>query len=68
MTHRPHARPPEPGHVDTSTQASGPAVRVVDLAKEFTGGIQALQGVTFDLPRGELTSIIGPSGCGKTTT
>ena len=24
--------------------------------------------VTFDVPRGELTSIIGPSGCGKTTT
>ena len=25
-------------------------------------------GITFDIPRGELTSIIGPSGCGKTTT
>jgi NitT/TauT family transport system ATP-binding protein len=24
--------------------------------------------VTFDVPQGELTSIIGPSGCGKTTT
>ena len=45
-----------------------PAVRVVDLAKEFPGGVRALGGVTFDVPRGELTSIIGPSGCGKTTT
>jgi NitT/TauT family transport system ATP-binding protein len=45
-----------------------PAVRIVDLAKEFTGGVRALGGVTFDVPRGELTSIIGPSGCGKTTT
>jgi NitT/TauT family transport system ATP-binding protein len=45
-----------------------PAVRVVDLAKEFDGGVRALDGVTFDVPRGELTSIIGPSGCGKTTT
>jgi NitT/TauT family transport system ATP-binding protein len=44
-----------------------PAVRVVDLAKEFPGGIRALDGVTFDVPSGELTSIIGPSGCGKTT-
>ena len=30
--------------------------------------MRALDGVSFDVPRGELTSIIGPSGCGKTTT
>ena len=46
----------------------GPAVRVVDVTKEFAGGVRALDGVTFDVPRGELTSVIGPSGCGKTTT
>ncbi len=43
------------------------AVRVVDLTKDF-GGAQAIGGISFDAPRGELTSIIGPSGCGKTTT
>jgi NitT/TauT family transport system ATP-binding protein len=51
-----------------SGNGGGPAVRIVDLAKEFDGGVRALDGVTFDVPRGELTSIIGPSGCGKTTT
>jgi NitT/TauT family transport system ATP-binding protein len=45
-----------------------PAVRVADLIKEFPGGVRALAGLTFDVPGGELTSIIGPSGCGKTTT
>ena len=45
-----------------------PAVRIVDLVKEFPGGGRAVGGLTFDVPRGELTSIIGPSGCGKTTT
>ncbi len=45
-----------------------PAVRVHNLTKEFPGGVRALDGVSFDVPRGELTSIIGPSGCGKTTT
>ena len=45
-----------------------PAVRVADLTKDFPGGVQALGGLSFDVPRGELTSIIGPSGCGKTTT
>ncbi|OCT14216.1 spermidine/putrescine ABC transporter ATP-binding protein [Paenibacillus pectinilyticus] len=27
----------------------------------------ALQGITFDVPKGEFVSLIGPSGCGKTT-
>jgi NitT/TauT family transport system ATP-binding protein len=43
------------------------AVRVHELTKDFPGGTRALEGVSFDAPAGELTSIIGPSGCGKTT-
>jgi NitT/TauT family transport system ATP-binding protein len=52
----------------TTQGGAEPAVRVVELAKEFAGGIRALDGVSFEVPKGELTSVIGPSGCGKTTT
>jgi ABC-type nitrate/sulfonate/bicarbonate transport system ATPase subunit len=54
--------------VATAQDGGRPAVRVRDLTKEFPGGVRALDGVSFDVPRGELTSVIGPSGCGKTTT
>jgi NitT/TauT family transport system ATP-binding protein len=54
--------------VATARDGGRPAVRVGDITKEFAGGVRALDGVSFDVPRGELTSIIGPSGCGKTTT
>jgi NitT/TauT family transport system ATP-binding protein len=52
----------------TDSTASTPAVRVDDLTKDFPGGTRAIEGVTFDVPAGKLTSLIGPSGCGKTTT
>ncbi|MGH8866408.1 MAG: ABC transporter ATP-binding protein [Actinomycetes bacterium] len=57
-----------PGAPGATAERRDPAVRVTNLAKEYPGGIRALDGITFDVPKGELTSIIGPSGCGKTTT
>jgi branched-chain amino acid transport system ATP-binding protein len=37
-----------------------------DLSMRF-GGIRAVEGVTFDVQKGEVFSIIGPNGAGKTT-
>ncbi len=40
--------------------------RVEDLAIHF-GGIKAVDGVNFEVEKGEVFSIIGPNGAGKTT-
>ena len=37
-----------------------------EVSKSF-GGVQAVTGVSLDVPQGELLSVIGPNGAGKTT-
>jgi len=44
----------------------GPVLAARHLKKAF-GGVQAIQDVSFDLPRGEILGVIGPNGSGKTT-
>ena len=43
-----------------------PVLRVENLKKSF-GGVQALNGVSFELTENELLGVIGPNGSGKTT-
>ncbi len=43
-----------------------PILEVRDVAVHF-GGIVALDGVSFDMPRGAIQGLIGPNGAGKTT-
>jgi iron(III) transport system ATP-binding protein len=42
-------------------------IRATGLGKRF-GRIEALREVSFEVPRGQLLTLLGPSGCGKTTT
>jgi ABC-2 type transport system ATP-binding protein len=43
------------------------AISIRDLSKTYAGGKRALDGVTFDVPRGEIFGLLGPNGAGKST-
>src|SRR6218665_1304830 len=42
-------------------------LKVTNLGKSF-GGVKAVDGISFELPPGELLALIGPNGAGKSTT
>lgn len=46
--------------------ASDPAVRFTDLSKRY-GKVQALDGLSMEVRRGDVTALLGPNGAGKTT-
>jgi branched-chain amino acid transport system ATP-binding protein len=54
------------GHLDAPDLPTDVLLRVERLTMRF-GGLVAVNSVSFDVRRGEITALIGPNGAGKTT-
>lgn len=44
------------------------ALEIKDLYKLYSGGVQALEGISLDVREGDFFGLLGPNGAGKTTT
>jgi len=56
--------------VDVAERAQAAVVAAKDLTRRYGEGdtaVDALRGISLDMPKGQLTAVMGPSGSGKST-
>jgi len=60
-----------PGQSTPASESPAPLLAVRELTVRFAtegGVVEAVSGVSFDVPRGSVVGLMGESGCGKTVT
>ena len=59
-----------PAAAATQELSTSPVLSATDLTRRYGEGdtaVDALRGVSLDVPKGQLTAVMGPSGSGKST-
>ena len=59
-----------PAAAATQEPSTSPVLSAKDLTRRYGEGdtaVDALRGVSLDVPKGQLTAVMGPSGSGKST-
>ena len=46
---------------------SAPALKITNLKKTYANGVEALKGVSLEVPEGDFFALLGPNGAGKTS-
>lgn len=52
--------------MSNAMSSGAPAIRMRDVVKTYHG-VRALDGLSFDVPKGAICGLVGPNGAGKTT-
>ncbi|MFJ9702260.1 ABC transporter ATP-binding protein [Streptomyces fradiae] len=56
------------GHGDDHGHGRGCAIEAHDLRRRYSEGFEAVRGITFTVPYGEVFALLGTNGAGKTST
>src|SRR5229473_1495275 len=51
----------------STRMVSVPEIALHGVSKRYSTGAVALEGISFNVERGEFVTLLGPSGCGKST-
>ncbi|MGW2282000.1 ABC transporter ATP-binding protein [Streptomyces sp. NPDC001770] len=56
------------GHGGMPTPAGTAVIEAHQVRRRYAGGFEAVSGISFSVPRGELFALLGTNGAGKTST